>query len=77
MLRARRQAKAKKKGGSGMKTVKFLKPYSPYAEGDVAGLSDEEADKLIEEGIAEKYKAGKSVDEPAEDKMVNSPAEKK
>lgn len=74
--------------------VKFVKPHSPYAEGDIAGIPDKEAEELIEVGAAVEYKkkdnGGKdetkgkesgveteNLDQPAEDKMVKSPATKK
>lgn len=36
--------------------VKFVKPHSPYAEGDIAGIPDKEAEELIEAGAAVEYK---------------------
>lgn len=36
--------------------VKFVKPHSPYAESDVAGIPDKEAEELIESGVAVEYK---------------------
>ena len=39
-----------------MKLVKFVKPHSPYAEGDIAGIPDKEAEELIESGAAVDYK---------------------
>jgi len=35
-----------------MKAVKFVKSYSPYVVGDIAGLPDSEADRAIKMGIA-------------------------
>lgn len=60
-----------------MKVVKFLQPCSPYAVGDIAGVSDEEAEKFIADGVAEKYKKEKSVDEPEENTAMSSPPVKK
>lgn len=75
-----------KRGGVSMKIIKFVKPHSPYAVNDVAGIPDKEADELIEAGVAVKFdkkSADKeveaepevqpeteAVEEPAEDKMV-------
>ena len=69
-----------------MKVVKFLKPSSPYAEGDIAGIDNEEAAALIKAGVAKAYgknadtdedSEDKNVGKPPEDKMVGEPAEKK
>ncbi len=74
-----------------MKLVKFVKPHSPYAEGDIAGIADKEAEELIETGAAVEYKNKKdsdskepektveteNLDQPVEDKMVKSPVTKK
>lgn len=69
-----------------MKVVKFLKPSSPYAEGDIAGIDNEEAAALIKAGVAKAYGKNadadeapndKNVGEPPENKMVGEPDEKK
>lgn len=39
-----------------MKLVKFVKPHSPYAIDDVAGIPDKDADELIDAGTAVEYK---------------------
>lgn len=68
--------------------VKFIKPHSPYAVGDVAGLDKESAKIVLELGVAVPYQEGEeageveeietvSVDNPVEDKMVKSPKVKK
>ncbi len=36
--------------------VKFLKSFTPYVKGDIAGIDDKLADKLLEEKIVIKYK---------------------
>lgn len=42
-----------------MKTiVKFNKPWSIYATGDVAGFDAERAETLVQGGVAELYKDG-------------------
>lgn len=60
-----------------MKVLKFKDTFSPYVEGDVAGIDDDKlAEKLIKDGVAVAYNKGaeaKSVKEPAKDKMVNAP----
>ena len=38
-----------------MKLIKFVKPHSPYAIDDVAGIPDKEAEALIEDGVAVEY----------------------
>ena len=69
-----------------MKTIKFIKPHSPYAVGDIAGVPDKEAEEFIESGFAVKFdkkSVGKEVEaepevqpetealeKPVEDKMV-------
>jgi len=69
-----------------MKTIKFVKPHSPYAIGDIAGIPDKEAEELIDAGVAVKFDKKsaekevaaepkvepetEAVNEPVEDKMV-------
>ena len=63
-----------------MKVVKFVKPYSPYAVGDVCGLPDKEARAAIKAGKAVPYKEEKeekSVDEAPVDKMIKTAPNKK
>lgn len=50
--------------------VKFVKPHSPYAEGDIAGIPDKEAEELIEAGVAVEYKKKDNgeKDEPKKEK---------
>jgi len=45
--------------------IKFLKHYSLYNPGEIAGFEDKEAEQLIKQGIAEKH-----IDSPPKDKMV-------
>ncbi len=67
-----------------MKIVKFVQPCSPYAIGDVTGLSDKLADKLLSEEICVPFKEEKGsskkteeVEEPkeetTEEKSVEEP----
>ncbi len=60
-----------------MKVVKFVASHSPYAPGDVAGLSDKEAEAVIKAKKAVAYTPKKAIDEAPEDKMVKSPGKKK
>lgn len=69
-----------------MKTIKFVKPHSPYAVDDIAGLPDKEAGELIEAGIAVPFKKNgkeevqletEAVEEPAQDTMIKTPIKKK
>ena len=63
-----------------MKTVKFIKPYSPYAVDDIAGLSDKEARIVIQEEVAEEYKPKtekKSIETAPVNKMTTEPEQKK
>ena len=39
-------------------TVKFIKNYSPYANGDIAGFDNNKADWLEEAGIVKKIEVG-------------------
>ena len=59
-----------------MKTLKFLVNHAPYKAGDLAGVSDSEAKRLVSLEVAEYYKAAKEdkqVTEPKENKMLSSP----
>jgi hypothetical protein len=63
-----------------MKTVKFIKPYSPYAVGDIAGLTDKEARIAIQEEVAEEYKPKnekKTLEDAPVNKMATEPEIKK
>lgn len=42
-----------------MKSVEFLKPWKIYSRGDVAGFDAEQADMLIEGGVAKAHKVEK------------------
>lgn len=37
------------------KAVKFIKNFSPYKEGDIAGVSEQEAEELHKSGVVEIY----------------------
>lgn len=39
-------------------TVKFIKNYSPYVNGDVAGFDNKQADWLEKAGVVKKIKGG-------------------
>lgn len=69
-----------------MKVVKFIEPHSPYAPGDIAGLSNKEAEAVIKAGHAVSYKEekekeveteNKALNEAPVDKMVKKAQEKK
>lgn len=67
-----------------LKAVKFIKAKTPYKTGDIAGFTNDEAQDLIDEGVAVPYSKSKSVetetesmDAPVVDKMVKSPKKKK
>lgn len=74
---------------SRMQVVKFKKPYTPYKEGDIAGVTDEAFGVLAKEGFVEIYEQEqkkeqqdeeqkqKSVDEPEENKMLKTAPVKK
>lgn len=54
------------------KTIKFLNHYSPYAKGDIAGFSQELADKYISIGIAEELiKKANVINKVGEDDATN------
>lgn len=71
------------------RVVKFTKPFSVYAVGDIAGLTDEEAKAAIDAEAAVPYKAEKQTEkesekevetkkeETDETKSVDSPVEDK
>lgn len=75
------------------RVVKFTKPFSVYAVGDIAGLTEAEAKEAIEAEAAVPYKAekesekeeakreetdeAKSVDSPVVDKMAKNAPVKK
>jgi len=46
--------------------VKFLKSYTPYIKGEVAGFDKKFAGKLIEHEIAEKFNKGDKDDDSDE-----------
>lgn len=39
-------------------TVKFIKNYSPYVNGDIAGFDNKQADWLEKAGVVEKIEGG-------------------
>jgi hypothetical protein len=39
-------------------TVKFIKNYSPYAKGDIAGFDEKQANWLEKAGVIEKVEEG-------------------
>lgn len=47
-----------------MKSVKFLQRMVPYAPGDIAGFQDHHADRMIELGVAEAYRAPDATESP-------------
>ncbi|MBI2034268.1 MAG: hypothetical protein HYT11_00875 [Candidatus Levybacteria bacterium] len=65
--------------------VKFVKPHSPYAEGDIAGIPDKEAEELIKAGAAVEHKKkdnggkneSKENETDSEGKNLDQPAEDK
>ncbi|MGI2229922.1 hypothetical protein ACRPM7_08050 [Burkholderia vietnamiensis] len=40
-----------------MKSIKFLRRVPPYQAGEIAGFPDRDADRLIEAGAAEEFRA--------------------
>jgi len=53
-----------------MKSVEFIKPWKIYSRGDIAGFDAEQADKLVEGGVAKPHKVekkAKDAKEPAAD----------
>lgn len=54
-----------------MKVVKFIEPHSPYAPGDIAGLSNKEAEAVIKAGKAVSYKEEETKDQEQEDKALD------
>ncbi len=62
-----------------MRIVKFIKPYSPYAAGDIAGLKENEAAVVIEAKAAVPYKRNESEGQElnAEDKSLKKPVKNK
>ena len=66
-----------------MKTIKFVKPHSPYAVDDIAGIPDKEAEELIDAGFAVKFDKKSADKEIAVDpgvepetKAINEPVDK-
>lgn len=61
--------------------IKFIKRYSPYQSGEIAGFEDKEATRLINIGVAERYsipRKPKTEDfEAPVDRMVKKPKVKK
>lgn len=60
--------------------VKFLKNHTPYAVGDVTGVSEEAAEKLFSEELAVPYKtkeSKKEVENPPVSKDVKQPEKTK
>lgn len=47
--------------------IKFIKSYTPYIKGDVAGVEKKLANKLIDGEIAEKFGKNSEVDEDVTD----------
>lgn len=60
-----------------MKLVKFIKPFSPYAVGDVAGLPDKDAKTAIDAEAAVLYKEKDEEKETTEEKTVKKPEKNK
>lgn len=63
-----------------MITLEFTKHYTPYAKGDVATFTEEEAEKYIEAEVAHEYtgeKPGKKGGKKTESKDVEGPDETK
>jgi len=59
-----------------MIVVKYIRPYCPYAIGDIRGVEKPEANTLIDAGICEVYKT-KAIKEPPKNKMMaNAPRAK-
>lgn len=66
MAKANNKAGANKNANAGNKKeekmskdivlVKFVRSYTPYVKGEVAGFKNKVADQFIEKGFAEKYK---------------------
>lgn len=40
-----------------MKSVEFIKPWKIYSPGDIAGFDADQAERLIEGGVAKEVKA--------------------
>lgn len=66
-----------------MVKVRFLQHFMPYIVGDIAGLEEDIAKKLIEAGIAEKLtepkeqeQKEKAVETPPVDKQIKSSKKK-
>lgn len=60
------------------RVLKFIKPFSVYATGDIAGLTEAEAREAIEAEAAVPYKEEKQVkNEPEKKKEEESKEEKK
>jgi len=58
--------------------VKFIKRYSPYQSGEIAGFEDKEAVRLINLGVAEHYSIPQTESfEAPIDRMVKKPKVKK
>ena len=53
------------------KVIEYIKPYAPYAVGDVTKVSKDEAEALVEAGVVKYY------DEAQKTKMVDKPAKAK
>ena len=50
-----------------MKKVTIIKAHSPYRVGDVAGVDDDVATKLVELGVAKEGEVEVPADEPKEE----------
>jgi len=60
------------------KTIKFLNNYSPYAKNDIAGFSEELADKYISIGLAEEWpKKASVINKVGEEDATNGPKQGK
>lgn len=67
-----------------LKAVEFIQALTPYRAGDIAGVDEAEAEKLIEQGIAkpveknvEREQHDKSLDKAPVDRMMKKAPEKK